>query len=97
MESVERVFLCVIFQELYLENNLIEEISETVFNQSLNLNLVSLKHNRLDESRIAPLAWINHRSDKKRETSYHFPHHIHIIFNVLPYLDVPFPSMNFTI
>uniref|UniRef100_A0A3Q3WRN3 VWFC domain-containing protein n=1 Tax=Mola mola TaxID=94237 RepID=A0A3Q3WRN3_MOLML len=45
--------------ELYLENNLIEEISETVFNQSQNLNVVSLRHNRLDETRIAPLAWIN--------------------------------------
>uniref|UniRef100_A0A3Q1HNW3 Extracellular matrix protein 2 n=2 Tax=Acanthochromis polyacanthus TaxID=80966 RepID=A0A3Q1HNW3_9TELE len=47
--------------ELHLENNLIEEISETVFNQTINLNLVSLRHNKLDESRIAPLAWINHR------------------------------------
>lgn len=46
--------------ELYLENNLIEEISDSVFNQTTNLNVVSLRHNRLDESRIAPLAWINH-------------------------------------
>lgn len=49
------------FQELYLENNLIEEISDSVFNQTTNLNLISLGHNRLDESRIAPLAWINHK------------------------------------
>ncbi len=55
-----------VIQELYLENNLIEEISDTVFNQTLNLNLVSLRHNRLDETRIAPLAWINHRWDKQR-------------------------------
>lgn len=55
-------------QELYLENNLIEEISETVFNQSQILNVVSLRHNKLDESRIAPLAWINHRSDKDSTT-----------------------------
>ncbi|CAB1422088.1 unnamed protein product [Pleuronectes platessa] len=48
--------------ELYLENNLIEEISETVFNQTRNLNVVSLRHNRLDETRIAPMAWINHRN-----------------------------------
>lgn len=53
----------VCFQELYLENNLIEEISEAVFNQTQNLNIVSLSHNRLDETRIAPMAWINHRSD----------------------------------
>lgn len=51
-------------QELYLENNLIEEISEAVFNQTENLNVVSLSHNRLDETRIAPMAWINHRSDQ---------------------------------
>uniref|UniRef100_A0A8C3AIU9 Extracellular matrix protein 2 n=1 Tax=Cyclopterus lumpus TaxID=8103 RepID=A0A8C3AIU9_CYCLU len=48
--------------ELYLENNLIEEISETVFNQTHSLNVVSLRNNRLDETRIAPLAWINHRN-----------------------------------
>ncbi|KAJ7994445.1 hypothetical protein DPEC_G00249340 [Dallia pectoralis] len=45
--------------EVYLENNLIEEISDSVFNQTINLNQISLRHNRLDESRIAPLAWIN--------------------------------------
>ncbi|XP_075952365.1 extracellular matrix protein 2 [Anarhichas minor] len=48
--------------ELYLENNLIEEISETAFNQTHSLNVVSLRHNRLDETRIAPLAWFNHRN-----------------------------------
>lgn len=48
-----------------MENNLIEEISETVFNQTENLNVVSLSHNRLDETRIAPMAWINHRSDSR--------------------------------
>lgn len=49
-----------------MENNLIEEISEAVFNQTQSLNVVSLRHNRLDETRIAPLAWINHRSDPRR-------------------------------
>ncbi len=57
--------LSALVQELYLENNLIEEISETVFNQTHSLNIVSLRHNRLDETRIAPMAWINHRSDRK--------------------------------
>ncbi|CDQ91169.1 unnamed protein product [Oncorhynchus mykiss] len=47
--------------EVYLENNLIEEISDSVFNQTTNLNVISLRHNRLEESRIAPLAWINHK------------------------------------
>lgn len=54
-----------------MENNLIEEISETVFNQTSNLNIVSLRHNKLEETRIAPLAWINHRSDRKRG---YYPH-----------------------
>lgn len=51
-------------QELYLESNLIEEISEAVFNQTRNLNVVALSHNRLDETRIAPMAWISLRSDQ---------------------------------
>ncbi|XP_029358503.1 extracellular matrix protein 2 [Echeneis naucrates] len=56
--------------ELHLENNLIEEISETVFNQTRNLNVVSLRHNRLDETRIAPLAWINHRNLESIDLSH---------------------------
>ncbi|KAM4587618.1 extracellular matrix protein 2 isoform 2-T4 [Odontesthes bonariensis] len=56
--------------ELYLENNLIEEISETVFNQTTNLNVVSLRHNKLDETRIAPLAWINHRNLESIDLSH---------------------------
>uniref|UniRef100_A0A3B4V7F4 Extracellular matrix protein 2 n=1 Tax=Seriola dumerili TaxID=41447 RepID=A0A3B4V7F4_SERDU len=56
--------------ELYLENNLIEEISETVFNQTRSLNVVSLRHNRLDETRIAPMAWINHRNLESIDLSH---------------------------
>ncbi|XP_029946790.1 extracellular matrix protein 2 [Salarias fasciatus] len=56
--------------ELHLENNLIEEISEAVFNQTVNLNVVSLRHNKLDESRIAPLAWINHRNLESIDLSH---------------------------
>ncbi|XP_045068262.1 extracellular matrix protein 2 [Coregonus clupeaformis] len=56
--------------EVYLENNLIEEISDSVFNQTTNLNVVSLRHNRLDESRIAPLAWINHKNLESIDLSY---------------------------
>ncbi|XP_042365636.1 extracellular matrix protein 2 isoform X2 [Plectropomus leopardus] len=56
--------------ELYLENNLIEEISETVFNQTHSLNVISLRHNRLDETRIAPLAWINHRNLESIDLSH---------------------------
>ncbi|KAM8868397.1 extracellular matrix protein 2 isoform 1-T2 [Synchiropus picturatus] len=56
--------------ELYLENNLIEEISETVFNQTHMLNVISLRHNRLDETKIAPLAWIQHRNIESIDLSH---------------------------
>ncbi|XP_061543715.1 extracellular matrix protein 2 isoform X2 [Phycodurus eques] len=56
--------------ELYLENNLIEEIPAGVFNNSKNLNVLSLGHNRLEETRIAPLAWIHHRSLESMDLSY---------------------------
>ncbi|XP_027858676.1 extracellular matrix protein 2 [Xiphophorus couchianus] len=56
--------------ELYLENNLIEEISETVFNQTTNLNVVSLRHNKLDETKIAPMAWFNHRNLESIDLSH---------------------------
>ncbi|KAM4740997.1 extracellular matrix protein 2 isoform 2-T2 [Anableps anableps] len=56
--------------ELYLENNLIEEISEMVFNQTTNLNMVSLRHNKLDETKIAPMAWFNHRNLESIDLSH---------------------------
>lgn len=56
--------------ELHLENNRIEEISDSIFNQTTNLNLISLRHNRLDESRIAPLAWINHKNLESIDLSH---------------------------
>ncbi|XP_068275999.1 extracellular matrix protein 2 isoform X2 [Nyctibius grandis] len=46
-------------EELYLENNQIEEVSEICFNHTRNINVIVLKHNKLEEHRIAPLAWIN--------------------------------------
>ncbi|XP_039654214.1 extracellular matrix protein 2 isoform X3 [Perca fluviatilis] len=67
--------------ELYLENNLIEEISETVFNQTLSLNVVSLRHNRLEENRIAPLAWINHRNLESIDLSHN---HLYLVPSYLP-------------
>ncbi|XP_057181565.1 extracellular matrix protein 2 isoform X2 [Triplophysa rosa] len=57
-------------QELYVENNLIEEISEAVFNETTNINVVVLHHNKLDESKIAPLAWINHRNLESLDLSH---------------------------
>ncbi|KAM6927738.1 extracellular matrix protein 2 [Xenentodon cancila] len=56
--------------ELYLENNLIEEISDTAFNQTSNLNVVSLRHNKLDETKIAHMAWISHRNLESIDLSH---------------------------
>ncbi|XP_073323516.1 extracellular matrix protein 2 [Pagrus major] len=67
--------------ELYLENNLIEEISETVFNQTQSLNVVSLRHNRLDETRIAPMAWFNHRNLESIDLSHN---HLYLVPSYLP-------------
>ncbi|KAG7278238.1 hypothetical protein CRUP_012734, partial [Coryphaenoides rupestris] len=67
--------------ELYLENNMIEEISETVFNRTTSLHLVSLRHNRLDETRIAPLAWINLRSLESIDLSHN---DIYLVPSYLP-------------
>ncbi|XP_034020669.1 extracellular matrix protein 2 [Thalassophryne amazonica] len=67
--------------ELYLENNLIEEISETVFNQTLSLNVVCLRHNKLDETRIAPMSWINHRNLESIDLSHN---HLYLVPSYLP-------------
>ncbi|XP_048403277.2 extracellular matrix protein 2 isoform X2 [Stegostoma tigrinum] len=45
-------------EELYLEDNEIEEISEVSLNRTTNLNVMVLRNNKLDETRIAPFAWI---------------------------------------
>ncbi|XP_043563821.1 extracellular matrix protein 2 [Chiloscyllium plagiosum] len=45
-------------EELYLEDNEIEEISEVSLNKTTNLNVMVLRNNKLDETRIAPFAWI---------------------------------------
>ncbi|KAJ8258429.1 hypothetical protein COCON_G00174410 [Conger conger] len=63
-------------QELHLENNVIEEISESVFNNSRNLNIVVLRHNRLDETMIAPLAWINHKHLESIDLSHNKLYHV---------------------
>ncbi|KAJ8361055.1 hypothetical protein SKAU_G00175800 [Synaphobranchus kaupii] len=63
-------------QELHLDNNVIEEISETVFNHTRNLNIVVLRHNRLDETRIAPLAWINHKHLESIDLSHNKLYHV---------------------
>ncbi|XP_069062785.1 extracellular matrix protein 2 isoform X2 [Pleurodeles waltl] len=57
-------------EELHLEHNQIEEISETSFNQTNNLHTIVLRHNMLEESRIAPLAWIYHETLESIDLSY---------------------------
>ncbi|XP_043933350.1 extracellular matrix protein 2 [Protopterus annectens] len=63
-------------QELHLEHNLIEEISETDFNNTKHLTTLVLKYNKLDEARIAPLAWINHESLESIDLSYNKFYHV---------------------
>ncbi|XP_074861909.1 extracellular matrix protein 2 [Carettochelys insculpta] len=63
-------------QELYLENNQIEEISEICFNHTSNINIIVLKHNQLEESRIAPLAWINQENLESIDLSYNKLYHV---------------------
>ncbi|XP_033269503.1 extracellular matrix protein 2 isoform X4 [Orcinus orca] len=46
-------------EELYLENNQIEEITEISFNHTRKINVIVLRYNKIEENRIASLAWIN--------------------------------------
>ncbi|XP_069823289.1 extracellular matrix protein 2 isoform X2 [Dendropsophus ebraccatus] len=57
-------------EELHLENNQIEEISETTFNHTVNLNTVVLRYNQLEETRIPPLTWIFHKNLESIDLSY---------------------------
>ncbi|XP_029455235.1 extracellular matrix protein 2 isoform X2 [Rhinatrema bivittatum] len=63
-------------EELYLDNNQIEEISETCFNRTTNLHTIVLKNNKLDESSIAPLAWIYHENLESIDLSYNKFFHV---------------------
>ncbi|XP_063287557.1 extracellular matrix protein 2-like [Pelobates fuscus] len=46
-------------QELHLDNNRIEIVSEGILNKTLNLSILVLSNNRLQENHIAPRAWID--------------------------------------
>ncbi|NXP23605.1 ECM2 protein, partial [Scytalopus superciliaris] len=63
-------------EELYLENNEIEEVSEICFNHTRNINVIGLKHNKLEEHRIAPLAWINQENLESIDLSYNKLYHV---------------------
>ncbi|NXL51449.1 ECM2 protein, partial [Podilymbus podiceps] len=63
-------------EELYFENNQIEEVSEICFNHTRNINVIVLKHNKLEEHRIAPLAWINQENLESIDLSYNKLYHV---------------------
>uniref|UniRef100_A0A8C5SM97 Extracellular matrix protein 2-like n=1 Tax=Laticauda laticaudata TaxID=8630 RepID=A0A8C5SM97_LATLA len=46
-------------QELHLDSNRIEEVTEGVLNKTLNITVLVLSNNKLEEDRIAPRAWID--------------------------------------
>ncbi|XP_077185787.1 uncharacterized protein LOC143833617 isoform X2 [Paroedura picta] len=46
-------------QELHLDSNRIEEVTEGVLNKTLNLTVLVLSNNQLQEDRLAPRAWID--------------------------------------
>ncbi|XP_041035460.1 collagen alpha-2(V) chain-like [Carcharodon carcharias] len=57
-------------RELHLENNHIEEIPGGLLNKTLDLTTVVLRHNRLQENRIAPQAWIHLRKLENLDLSH---------------------------
>ncbi|XP_043421707.1 extracellular matrix protein 2 isoform X1 [Prionailurus bengalensis] len=63
-------------EELYLENNQIEEITEICFNHTRKINVIVLRHNKIEENRIAPLAWINQENLESIDLSYNKLYHV---------------------
>ncbi|XP_056660001.1 LOW QUALITY PROTEIN: extracellular matrix protein 2 [Monodelphis domestica] len=63
-------------EELYLESNQIEEIKETSFNHTRNINVIVLSHNKIEENRIDPLAWIHHKNLESVDLSYNKLYHV---------------------
>ncbi|XP_076994884.1 extracellular matrix protein 2 isoform X2 [Tamandua tetradactyla] len=63
-------------EELYLENNQIEEITEICFNHTRMINVIVLRYNKIEENRIAPLAWINQGNLESIDLSYNKLYHV---------------------
>ncbi|XP_021513896.1 extracellular matrix protein 2 [Meriones unguiculatus] len=63
-------------EELYLENNQIEEITEICFNYTRKITMIVLRYNKIEESRIAPLAWINQENLESIDLSYNKLYHV---------------------
>uniref|UniRef100_A0A8C5W647 VWFC domain-containing protein n=1 Tax=Leptobrachium leishanense TaxID=445787 RepID=A0A8C5W647_9ANUR len=57
-------------QELHLDNNRIEIVSEGILNKTLNLSIIILSNNRLQENHIAPRAWIHLSNLESLDLSY---------------------------
>ncbi|XP_013362325.1 PREDICTED: extracellular matrix protein 2 isoform X2 [Chinchilla lanigera] len=57
-------------EELHLGNNQIEEITEICFNHTRKINVIVLRYNKIEENRIAPLAWINQENLESIDLSY---------------------------
>ncbi|XP_006002571.1 extracellular matrix protein 2-like isoform X2 [Latimeria chalumnae] len=63
-------------QELHLDSNLIEEVSEGILNKTLKLSVLVLSNNRLQETHLAPMAWINHPKMESMDLSHN--HLVHV-------------------
>ncbi|EFB19522.1 hypothetical protein PANDA_017549, partial [Ailuropoda melanoleuca] len=63
-------------EELYLENNQIEEITEICFNHTRKISVIVLRYNKIEENRIAPLAWINQENLESIDLSYNKLYHV---------------------
>ncbi|XP_032116372.1 extracellular matrix protein 2 isoform X3 [Sapajus apella] len=63
-------------EELHLENNQIEEITEICFNRTRKINVIVLRYNKIEENRIAPLAWINQENLESIDLSYNKLYHV---------------------
>ncbi|GCB70443.1 hypothetical protein scyTo_0001281 [Scyliorhinus torazame] len=67
-------------EELYLDHNDIEEITDVSLNKTINLNVMVLSNNKLDEIRISPFAWIRLENLEYLDLSYnkiiHVPSHL---------------------
>ncbi|XP_040818713.1 extracellular matrix protein 2 isoform X3 [Ochotona curzoniae] len=63
-------------EELYLEHNQIEEITEVCFNHTRKISVIVLRYNKIEENRIAPLAWISQENLESIDLSYNKLYHV---------------------
>ncbi|XP_058528935.1 extracellular matrix protein 2 isoform X2 [Ochotona princeps] len=63
-------------EELYLEHNQIEEITEICFNHTRKISVIVLRYNKIEENRIAPLAWISQENLESIDLSYNKLYHV---------------------